>query len=128
MFILIVLLILFSIGMIILYGASGHKININNFETQKYLLSASLYALTSLMLLILVYKNKPLIKNISIGLLFVTVLSFVYLFYEILKVKIGDFFALIPMSMMLLILYLSIKVMVYLIKDKKKFDKTHFNN
>jgi hypothetical protein len=120
MFILIALLILFSIGMIILYGASGHRINIYNYETQKYLLSVSLYTLTSSMLLIFVYKQKSLIKNISIGLLFLTVLSFVYLFYEMVKVKIGDFFALLPISMILIILYLSIKVIVCLIKNEKK--------
>lgn len=118
-FILIVLLILFSTGMVILYGASGHKININNYETQKYLLSSSLYVLTSLMLLVFVYKKITLVKKISIGLLFVTILSFIYLVYEILKVKIGDFFALIPILMMFSILYLSIKVMIHLIKNRK---------
>jgi hypothetical protein len=91
MFILIALLILFSIGMIILYAASGHRINIYNYETQKYLLSVSLYTLTSSMLLIFVYKQKPLIKNISIGLLFLLYCHLFIYFMKCLKLKLEIF-------------------------------------
>lgn len=117
-FILIVFLILFSFGMIVLYCASGHRVNFKNFETLIYLLLAFLYSLTALMLLIFNYKKKVLIKNISIVSVFLTIMSFSYLFYEIFKIKIGDFFALIPIMMMVIILFLSIRVLYYLLNYK----------
>jgi hypothetical protein len=117
-FILIVLLILFSFGMVVLYGASGHSVNFKNVETLIYLLLVFLYSLTALILLIFNYKKKVLIKNVSIASVFLTIISFSYLFYEIFKIKIGDFFALIPIMMMIIILFLSVRILYYLLNYK----------
>lgn len=117
-FILIVFLILFSLGMIVLYGASGHRMNFQDFESIMILFFIFLFLFTAITLLIFNYKKSGLVRKISLISIFFTLMSFIYFFYEILKVKIGDFFALIPIMILIAVFILSIKVLYYLFNYK----------
>ena len=114
-----ILLIIFSLGMIILLGASGHSIYFNNFETLKYLGLIILYLSTSVFLIVYIYKKSSKIKKITKTLLLLVFISFLYLFYEIFKVKIGDYFALIPIVILLGMIILNIKIFFFLLKEQK---------
>ena len=111
-----ILLVLTALGMIVLYGASGHSVNLKDIETVKYLFLIVLYVSTSIVLLLYNYKNSSNLKVISKGCLVLTLISLLYLLYEILKVKIGDVAGVIPVLILFTIVFLDIRVLYYLLK------------
>ncbi len=112
-----VLLIIFSLGMIILFGASGHKFDLNKHDNQVYLLFILLYLSSAIVLFFSLYKESLIMKRIAVTLLFLILISFIYLFYEIVSITIGDFSAIIPIIFSLVIIYMDIKILSILISS-----------
>lgn len=113
-----ILLFLFSLGMLTLQGASGHKLNFDDQGTLIYMAVFLIFLLTSILLIVFIYKQSILIKSLSTGFNFLTILSLLYLFYEIIQVKIGDFSALIPIIFMGILTLIGCKILYYLLKEK----------
>ncbi|XDZ55857.1 hypothetical protein FlaCF_2905 [Flavobacterium tructae] len=112
-----VLLIIFSLGMIILFGASGHKFDLHKHDNQVYLLLIFLYLSSAIILFFSLYQKSLIIKRIVVILLFLILLSFLYIFYEIVSITIGDFSAIIPIVFGLLIIFMDLKILSILISS-----------
>jgi len=112
-----ILLMIVTLGMVVLYGASGHRVNLENTETVRYILLAILFLSTAICLILYIYKKSKLLRKIAIGTLALTLVSFIYLFYEIFKVEMGDLAGLIPIGVLLIVMFLDIRVLYYLLKQ-----------
>ncbi len=115
-YILSILLYLFAFFLIILFGASGHSISLKDAENVLYLILIGLYSLTGTLLIIFQCKGRPALRNVLILLISFILISFVYFFYEILQVKIGDYAIVIPLFIVLAISGLSIKILSGLLR------------
>ena len=112
-----IFLLIVVFGMVVLYGASGHRVNLEDTETLKYILLIVLYLSTTISLIFYVYKKGELLGKIVIGVLALTLVSFLYLLYEIFKVEIGDSAGLIPIGILLIAMFLDIKALYHLLKQ-----------
>ena len=112
-----ILLLIVALGMVVLYGASGHRVNLDDTGTLSYLLLTILYLSTAIILILYVYKKGELLRKVVIGALFLTLISFLYLFYEIFKVEIGDSAGLIPIGVLLIVMLLDIRFLYSLLKQ-----------
>ncbi len=110
-------LIIFSLGIIVIYGASGHKFDLNKLDNQIYLFLILLYSSSAITLILKLYKKTLLITRILITLLFLVLVSFLYFFYEIFSIKIGDLSAIVPIFLGLSIVFMNIKILIYFIKN-----------
>lgn len=83
MIFLSLLLFISSILMFALLGASGHHIDVNNFEIQIYLCGILLFIVSAIALLVYVYyQNLFLYKTIKV-LLSIVILSFLFMLFSI---------------------------------------------
>jgi len=83
MMFLSLLLFISSIFMFALLGASGHHIDVNNYEIQIYLFGILLFIVSAIALLVYVYyQNLFLYKTIKV-LLSVVILSFLFMLFSI---------------------------------------------
>ena len=83
MIFLSLLLFISSILMFALLGASGHRIDFNNFEIQIYLYGILLFIVSAIALLVYVYfQNLFLYKTIKV-LLSTVILSFLFMLFSI---------------------------------------------
>jgi hypothetical protein len=112
-----IFLLIVVLGMVVLYGASGHRVNLEDTENLKYILLIVLYLSTTINLIFYIYKKSELLRKIVIGVLALTLASFLYLLYEIFKVKIGDSAGLIPIGILLIVIFLDIRVLYHLLKQ-----------
>lgn len=111
-----ILLFLFSIGMLVLQGTSGHKLNFDDRGTLIYVTVFLIFLSTSILLIIYNCKQSIFVKKLSTGFNVLTILSLLYLFYEITQVKIGDFFALIPIICMGTLTLIGCRILYYLVR------------
>jgi len=114
-YLLSVLLFVFAFFMVVLYGASGHSVNLEDSDSMLYLSIGGLYLLTAITLLLFNVKQLAFLKKGVIILIVLVLFSILYFFYEISKVKTADFAALIPISILLIVVGFSIKILYWLI-------------
>ncbi|WP_299334922.1 hypothetical protein [uncultured Psychroserpens sp.] len=113
--ILSVLLFIISLGMMVLYGASGHIIKITGTENLIDQFFFAVNVFSAIILMIYSFKKGRLLKKVTILVLLLTLVSLIYIFYEILKVKMSDLSGLIPILILLIALLLDIKVLKFLL-------------
>lgn len=116
--ILSILLLVLSLFMIVLYGASGHAVNTKNPGTVIYIGLFVIYLLTAVVLVVFNRKGGELYRKGAIVLTFASLLSIFYFFYEILKVPIGDYAAFIPILLLMVIVFFCIRVLNNLMSNK----------
>lgn len=114
--ILSILFILIALGIMILIGASGHRISIKNSGSEDVFALLILYIITPILLILYRYRKGTILKNLIRTVLFLTLLSLLYLLYVAFKEKIGDYSALIPISILLFTTFLNIMALISLRK------------
>ena len=112
-----IVLFTMSFGMIVLYGASGHGFNLNDGETLKSIGIIFLYVVTGITLIWFRSSNQHKLRKILITLLSLVFASFIYLFFEIFHVKIGDYAAMFPIFLLFLSTLLCARILYLLIRS-----------
>lgn len=114
--ILSILFVFVAFGIVVLIGASGHRISIKNSGAEDIFALLILYTITPILLILYRYRKGTILKNFIRVVLFLTFLSLLYLLYIAFEEKIGDYFALIPISILLFTTFLNIIVLISLNK------------
>lgn len=98
--------------------ASGHDIDLEEFENLKVIGAVIFFFLSGLLLFFYKKNSKPLFKYLNVIFLSLSVVSLLYVLYEISKVKLDEFSALFPILFLMIVLFLSVVLLIKMIKNK----------
>ena len=113
-----VLLTLFAFGILVLRIGSGHRTDFDDLHTLILMQIVLLFFFNSIFLFVFIYFPNNGIKKLVICLNFLTVFSLLYFLFTLFTIKIGDIYALIPIILMGILIWMGCKILYYLIKEK----------
>ena len=114
-------LIIASIGNLILRLASGHHINTKDFEDIKLIGVITFFFLSGVLLFFFNRNSSSFIRYLNILFLSLSVISLLYILYELTKIKLDLFSALFPILFLIIILFLSVVMLVNIVRINKRY-------
>ena len=118
--VLSILFFIFSLGVLILLFATGHKINFLDFETFVVLIISIIYFLSGVLMFVYIKYSNPILTKIIILLLILSLISLFYWLYLAFEIQAFAFETILPLAALGLTILLTIKVLSFLLKIRQR--------